>query len=72
MRGCFGAPKSRASRRTLELGPRTAATLHEQGQVNRYRSDDSLVFCHPALGSPLEPSKLSRGYMRPALARAPH
>jgi integrase len=70
VRGRFGAPKSRSSRRMLELGPRTAATLQEQWQASRYRADDSLVFCHPALGSPLDPSKLSRAYMRPALARA--
>jgi integrase len=70
VRGRFGAPKSRSSRRMLELGPRTAATLQEQWQASRYRADTSLVFCHPALGSPLDPSKLSRAYMRPALARA--
>jgi len=28
------------------------------------------VFGHPLLGTPLDPSKLSRDYMRPALARA--
>jgi hypothetical protein len=32
--------------------------------------DDSLAFCHPALGTPLDPSKLSRDYLRPALAKA--
>ena len=47
-----------------------AATLQEQWQESRYRADTSLVFCHPALGSPLDPSKLSRAYMRPALKRA--
>jgi integrase len=70
VRGRFQAPKSRASRRTLELGPRMAATLQEQWQASRYRADDSLVFCHPALGSPLDPSKLTRCYLRPALKRA--
>jgi integrase len=70
VQGRFQAPKSRASRRMLELGPRTAATLQEQWQASRYRADDSLVFCHPALGSPLDPSKLTRCYMRPALKRA--
>ena len=39
-------------------------------EASRYRADDSLVFCHPALGTPLDPSKLARAYMRPALARA--
>ena len=70
VRGQFGSPKSRASRRTLEIGPRTAAVLDEQYRASRYRSDDSLVFCHPALGTPLDPSKLSRDYLRPALKRA--
>ena len=70
VRGRFGAPKSRSSRRMLELGPRMAATLQEQWQESLYRADECLVFCHPALGSPLDPSKLSRAYMRPALKRA--
>jgi hypothetical protein len=50
----------------MEIGPRTAAVLDEVWQASRYRSDDSLVFCHPALGTPLDPTKLSRDYMRPA------
>ena len=70
VRGAFQSPKSRASRRTIDLGPRTAAVLKEQFKQSRYRSDDSLVFCHPSLGTPLDPSKLSRGFMRPALTRA--
>ena len=44
--------------------------LQEHWQASRYRTDDSLVFCHPALGSPLDPSALSRRYLRPALRRA--
>jgi len=70
VRGLFQAPKSRASRRMMELGPRTLGVLREQYESSRYRSDDSLVFCHPALGSPLDPSALSRRYLRPALKRA--
>jgi integrase len=70
VRGRFGSPKSRASRRMIELGPRTAGVLREQYESSHYRSDDSLVFCHPALGSPLDPSKFSRVYMRQALRRA--
>jgi hypothetical protein len=54
----------------MEIGPRTAAVLDEVWQASRYRSDDSLVFCHPALGTPLDPTKLSRDYMRPALKAA--
>jgi integrase len=70
VRGRFGSPKSRASRRMIELGPRALGILHEQYETSRYRSDESLVFCHPALGSPLDPSALSRRYLRPALRRA--
>lgn len=70
VRGRFQAPKSRASRRMIELGPRTAAVLTEVWQASRYRAEESLVFGHPALGTPLDPSKLARSYMRPALKRA--
>jgi integrase len=70
VRGRFQTPKSRASRRTIELGPRTADVLREQWQASRYQSDDSLVFCHPALGTPLDPSRISREFMRPALKKA--
>jgi integrase len=59
-----------ASRRTLELGPHAVGVLSEQYEESRYRGDDCLVFCHPALGTPLDPSRLSREYMRPALAQA--
>jgi hypothetical protein len=61
-------PKSRASRRTIEIGPRTLGQEHYA--VTRYTSEDSPVFCHPQLGTPLDPSKLSRDYMRPALKKA--
>jgi integrase len=70
VRGRFQTPKSRASRRTIELGPRTADVLREQWRQSSYQSDDSLVFGHPHLGTPLDPSKISREYMRPALKRA--
>jgi integrase len=70
VRGRFQTPKSRASRRTIELGPRTAEVLREQWRQSLYQADESLVFCHPALGTPLDPSKISREYMRPALEKA--
>jgi integrase len=54
----------------MELGPRTASVLDEVWKVSRYRSDESLVFGHPALGTPVDPTKLSRNYMRPALNAA--
>jgi integrase len=70
VRGRFQTPKSRASRRMIELGPRTVGVLDETWRTSRYRDDDDLVFGHSALGTPLDPSKLSRQYMRPALAKA--
>jgi integrase len=70
VRGRFQTPKSRSSRRTIELGPRARAALEHQWQESLYRGDEELVFGHPLLGAPLDPSKLSRDYMRPALRRA--
>jgi hypothetical protein len=43
--------------------------LDEQWKASCYRSPESLVFCHPALGSPSNPSKVSR-YMREAITAA--
>jgi integrase len=70
VRGEMQPPKSRASRRTIELGPRVQAALHDQWRETRYRGDEDVVFGHPYLGTPLDPSKLSREYLRPALKRA--
>jgi integrase len=69
VRGEFGEPKSKAGKRTISYGPRTAVVLDEQFQASLYRSPDSLVFCHPQLGTALDPSKLS-GYMRRAVKKA--
>jgi len=70
VRGEFGSPKSRTSRRTIELGPRMLRVFQEAWAESHYRGDDCLIFCHPALGTPLDPSKLSREYLKPALKRA--
>lgn len=63
VRGRFTTPKSRASRRVLELGPRTLAVLEEQWQRSAYRADDDLVFAHPTKGTPLETGKLAKSYI---------
>lgn len=68
--GKFTTPKSRSSRRTIELGPRTLALLQEHWRTSAYQGEDELVFCHPAKGTPLDSSKLARVYLRPALRRA--
>jgi integrase len=70
VRGVFQAPKSRAGRRSFEVGPVVVAVLKEQYEETHYRADDALVFCHRELGSPLDPSKLSRVFLRPALEKA--
>ncbi len=70
VRGRFTTPKSRASRRVVELGPRTLAVLEEQWQRSAYRGDEALVFGHPTKGAPVDTSKLVKRYLKPALARA--
>jgi len=62
-------PKSRAGRRTVELGEVAAAALEEQFSASLHRAPESIVFCHQALGTPLDPSKLTT-YARKALVRA--
>ena len=69
VRGEMEEPKSKAGRRTIGFGPRTADVLEEQWNASSYRSPDSLVFCHPQLGTPLDASKVS-SYMRKAIAKA--
>jgi integrase len=63
-------PKSRASRRLIELGPRTTELLAEHYARTTFAGEDERVFCHPELGTPLDPSKLTRAYLQPALERA--
>jgi integrase len=70
VRGRITTPKSTASRRLIELGPRTRDLLADHWQRSAFQGDDELVFSHPSKGSPLEPSKLARAYLRPALTRA--
>jgi integrase len=67
--GEMTTPKSRAGRRTLPIGPRAAQALEEQFAATRYRGSDCVVFCHEALGTPLDPSKLTT-YLRAALTAA--
>lgn len=62
-------PKSKAGRRTIDLGDVATEALEEQFTVSMHRAPESIVFCHPALGTPLDPSKLTR-YARKALDRA--
>jgi integrase len=70
VKGRFTTPKSRSSRRLLELGPWTRDLLSEHWRQSAFQGDQELVFCHPQKGTPLDPSKLARCYLRPALIRA--
>jgi integrase len=70
VKGRFTTPKSRSSRRLLELGPRTRDLLAEHWSETEFAGDDELVFCHPQKGTPLDPSRLARCYLRPALRGA--
>ncbi|MGH2713588.1 MAG: tyrosine-type recombinase/integrase [Thermoleophilaceae bacterium] len=69
VRGRFTTPKSKASRRVIELGPRTLAVLEDQWRRTAYRGDDDLVFGHPMKGTPVDTSKLAKRYLKPALKR---
>jgi integrase len=66
----FTTPKSRASRRMIEIGPRTCDLLSAHWQQSAFQADDELVFSHPDKGTPLDASKLARVYLRPALKHA--
>lgn len=70
VRGRFTTPKSKASRRIVELGPRTLAVVEEQWRRTAYRADDDLVFGHPTKGTPVDTSRLAKRYLKRALARA--
>ena len=70
VKGRFTTPKSQTSKRTIDLGPRTAALLAEHWQHTHFQGDDELVFCHPHKGTPLDPARLARHYLRPALLAA--
>jgi integrase len=62
-------PKSKAGRRTVAFGEVAAAALEEHFASTKHRAPESIVFCHTALGTPLDPSKLT-SYARKALMRS--
>jgi integrase len=69
VRGEMSTPKSKAGRRAVHLGAHATAALEEQFKASRYQSTESIVFCHAALGTPLDPSKLT-SYARKAFVKA--
>lgn len=62
--GEFTTPKSRTSHRTIEMGPVVMAALKARLEETAYGDPEDLVFGHPDLGTPLDPSKLARERMR--------
>jgi hypothetical protein len=48
----------------------TSPTLEHRWATIRWQGDQDYVFCHPQLGTPLDPSKLARTYMKQALTEA--
>jgi integrase len=61
VRGEFGIPKSRRGARS-PLADRVAAVLEDHFRASAYAADDDLVFAHPALGSPLDRSKVLKRF----------
>jgi integrase len=70
VRGKPSTPKSRASRRVIELGPHTRAVLEQRWRQTTFRADEDLVFCHPQRGTALDPGKFARTFLTPALKHA--
>jgi integrase len=70
VKGRFTTPKSRSSHRLIELGPQTRQLLADHWQRTTFQGDDELVFCHPQKGTPLDPSRLAREHLKPALRHA--
>jgi integrase len=59
-RGAFGTPKSRRSTRAVPMADEVADALKRLHGESRWQSEDDLVFAHPATGSVLAKSNISR------------
>jgi integrase len=70
VKGRLTTPKSAAGRRLIELGPHTKKLLAQHWQHSPYNTDDDYVFAHPQKGTPLDPSRLAREHLKPALHKA--
>jgi len=70
VKGRLTTPKSRAGHRTIQLGPHTTQLLSDHYAASQYTADSDYVFHHPHKGTPLDPARLTRNYLRPALRAA--
>jgi len=68
--GRVETPKTKTSLRTIEVAPRALSVLAAHKSASAFQGDDERVFCHPLLGTPADPSKLSKSFLKPALAQA--
>ena len=70
VKGRLTTPKSRAGHRRIQLGPHTSQLLAAHYQTSHYTTDSDHVFHHPHKGTPLDPARLTRQYLHPALHAA--
>ncbi len=70
VKGRLTTPKSRAGRRTIQLGPHTTQLLADHYTASNYTADTDPVFHHPHKGTPIDPARLTRTYLKPALLAA--
>jgi integrase len=66
VRGEYGTPKSRRSSRSVPLTDRLMAELDAHFKRSLRQGDDDLVFGHPALGVPLDRSRLLKRFKESA------
>ena len=64
VRGVFNDPKSEDSARSVPLASRVAQALERLYQRSNWTGDDDLVFAHPALGTPLDSSRILKAPAR--------
>jgi integrase len=69
VRGEFGRPKSKRSVRAVPLIDRLAGELDLLSKATAWAGDDDLVFAHPAVGKPLDRSKVLKRF-KAAMRRA--
>jgi integrase len=60
VRGEFGTPKSKRSKRTVPMADEVGGALDRLYQDSRWQDDDDLVFGHPATGEPLYRQGITR------------
>jgi hypothetical protein len=70
-RGTETTPKSKAAKRTLHYGlKRRPPSANDQWRETRFNGDTGHVFAHPQLGRSIAPARLTRSYLRLAMAKA--